>query len=65
MTQTIVLVTSGKNESVHTATVHIFAGLVDAIKFRNTFNSEKTKHWFHAEIVESGQEVELVMPDFV
>lgn len=48
MTQTIVLVTTGKNECVLTAAVHIFAGLAEAIKFRNTFNSEKTKHWFHA-----------------
>ena len=60
---TIVLQTAGKHESVDYAKVYVFDLKSDAEAHISAVCTGKTKYWKHAEIVEEGQEVELMQPE--
>lgn len=59
----IVLVTSGKHESVDAAQVHVFDSFVSAADFCRSKNTGKKKYWTKAEIVNEGESVELGQPE--
>ena len=59
----IVLVTSGKNESVESVQVRLHYSKTEAEKFCLEMRSGKVKYWTKAEIVDDGEEVELTKPE--
>ena len=59
----LVLVTTGKHESVDTARVFAFANYALAEAFCESRNTGKIKYWTKAEIVSDGEKVELCQPE--
>lgn len=64
MEKIIVLVTEGKHDSVDYVTVLTFDDNMSALKFCKANSTGKQKYWQNAEIVKSGQKVDLGQPDF-
>lgn len=62
MNQIIVLETCGKGESVDYATVHLFENVEDAQAFCKSKRTGRIKYWADAQIVESGETIELMQP---
>jgi hypothetical protein len=58
----IVLVTTGKHESVDTAKIRLFEERFQAEDYCNLMNSGKMKYWKYAQIVKDGEQVELEQP---
>lgn len=59
----IVLVTSGKHDSVMYAQVHLHYSKTEAEKFCLEMRSGKVKYWTKAEILDDGEEIELTYPE--
>ena len=62
---TIVLVTSGKHESVDFVKVVFCASREDAEAFCKDTNTGRIKHWTKAEIVKESETIELWAPEEV
>lgn len=59
----IVLVTTGKHESVDTAKVRLFEERFQAEDFCKATSTGKRKYWQNAEIVREHEVVELCQPE--
>lgn len=59
----IVLITTGKHESVYTAEVRIFSYQRAAEEFCEKTSTGYTKHWVNAEIVADGEKIDLSQPE--
>lgn len=60
---TIVLVTKGKHECVDYAKVMLFDDETFAESFCESVRTGKVKYWTDAQIVNAGEEVELIRPE--
>lgn len=58
----IVLVTTGKHESVDTAKVRLFDERWEAEDYCKNINTGKQKYWINAEIVQDSVPIELAQP---
>ena len=56
----IVLETKGKGEFVDYVKVHLFESYTDARNFVSKTRTGYTKYWTNAQIIESGEETELI-----
>jgi len=59
----IVLITTGKHESVDTAEIRIFSYLGAAESFCKKISTGPKKYWTDAQIIEEGVEISLYMPE--
>lgn len=64
MSKIIVLVTSGKLDSVDSVSVSLFDTKYEAMDFIETFSNVKTKYWKSAIIVDDEESIELSPPEF-
>lgn len=59
----IVLVTSGKHDSVDYAKVRLFEEYAQAEDYIKRTCTGRQKYWNHAEILRDGETVELMQPE--
>jgi len=59
----IVLITTGKHETVDTAEVRLYQNKEDAEKACKEISTGHTKYWTEAQILKNGEEVYLSQPE--
>lgn len=64
MSKIIVLVTSGKLDSVDSVSVSLFDSRREAKDFIETSDNVKTKYWKSAVIIDEDESIELSPPEF-
>lgn len=60
----IVLVTEGKHETVDYVSVKVFDTMREALEFCDSKNTGKKKYWTDTTIIQSGEKIELIQPDY-